>query len=178
MEYIPPELDESSRQAIDAINKRVLNSSADTIAAENLENVGDSGGMLQAAPKVQAYDPEGSGAMLQAIQQKAQNKYQADLGRIKSQVKQRSQRDIVDRRSRAMNLVAKEQAYNEQVRQAKAMAEQQKKQARAATLGSILGIGGAVLGGVLGSAGGPMGAAAGAGAGMQIGSGLGGMAGG
>jgi hypothetical protein len=171
MEYIPPELDESSRQAIDAINKRVLDSSADTIAAENLENVGDSGGMLAAPPKIQGFDPEGSAPMLEAIQRKAQTKYQTDLGRIKSQVKQQSQRDIMDRRSRAMNLVAKEQAYNEQVRQAKAMAEQQKKQARAATLGSILGIGGAVVGGL---AGGP----AGAGAGYMIGSGLGGAAGG
>jgi len=172
MDYIPPELDESSKQAIDAINKRVLDQSAGSIANANLEKVDDAGGLLNAPPMArQGFDPEGAAPMLKAIQQKTQNKFQSDLQRLKSQTRARAERDILERRAKAVNLLSKEQAYNEQVRAAKAAAEQQRKRARASTLGTILGVAGAVIGGV--ASGG-----AAAGAGYLVGSGLGNSIGG
>lgn len=164
--YIPPSLDESSRVAIDDLYKSATAETPESIQNRILEGVSSSPGLIEQSALDKSLNPYGSEAMMQAIKNRSQRKYDQELSKIKTGAMKQSHITSMDRKVKAASLLAKEEQYNQMVKQAKIQAEQDRKQARAQVLGSILGIGGAVAGAY---AGGPAGAMAG----YQVGSGLG-----
>lgn len=174
LDYIPPELDPSSREMIDALQKRALSESDEDIARKTMENVGSERGLIDnpaGQMKAQGLKAEGGNDdLLRAINQRASQKYESSVKNLGIQAKHDAMNSSMARKAKAVDLLAKEQAYNEQVKQAKAKAEADRRAARAATIGAVMGIAGAAAGAY---AGGPAGAMAGYG----VGSGVGTMAG-
>ena len=169
-EFIPPELDPESRASIDALHKRALTEADEAIAARTMESVGSERGLIDnpaAKMRDSGLNPEGDdGAMLQAINQRATHKYDQSIRALDVKSRHEAKQSSMNRKMRAVELLSKEQAHNEQIRQMKEQAAASRRAARAATLGSIMGIAGAVGGAMVGGAPGAM-------AGFQIGGGVG-----
>jgi hypothetical protein len=166
--YIPPELDPKAREAIDAIHKRTLAETPDSLAASAMEGASDSRGFL-GSDKASIIREQKFGVdqnTLDAIQKRSERQYDNALHQLGIREKLNAPNRSFERKQRAAELLSKEQAYNENVRMMKAKAEADRRAARAQTLGMILGIGGAAAGFAVG---GPMGAMAGYGVGQGVG---------
>jgi predicted transcriptional regulator len=170
VDYIPPELDPKTREAIDAIHKRTMAETPDSLAASAMEGVSDSRGFLggdkASMVKEQKFGVDQN--TLAAIQRRSERQYDNALHDLGIREKINAPNRSFERKQRAAELLQKEHDYNENIRMMKAKAEANKRAARAQTLGAILGIAGAVAGGVI-SGGNPMGAMAGYAAGQGVG---------
>lgn len=168
-DYIPPELDPSARETIDAIQKRAMGEDQNTIAAQTMENVGGERGLID-NPAAMVRDTGlraegGNNDILRAINQRATRKYEGSIKDIGTQAKHDAASTSIARKAKAVELLTKEQEYNEHVKQMRAKAAADKRAARAATLGSVMGIAGAAGGAYFG----PAGAMAGYGVGTGVG---------
>lgn len=144
--------------------------SSDDLAGQFTEGIGQIGGLVQADQRgqnVTGVDP----AMMDAITRRTQARYARDVGEVNNLAKQQAVEARFSRLKSAADLTAAEHAHNEQVKMAKYADKINRKRARAAMLGNILGIVGAGGGALAGGAPGAM-------AGYQIGQGTGSMAGG
>jgi hypothetical protein len=129
------------------------------------ENIG-TGGFLQGSEMPSATAGFDNQALLSAIERRGSKKYNAEQAGLNSQIKAQALQMRMSRLTQAAQLVGAEHQQNERARMNRYIHEQNRKRARAQTLGNILGIAGAAGGALLG---GPAGAAAG----YQMGQGVG-----
>ena len=117
------------------------------------------------------YGSNDNKALYDAIDRRSQTEYSKNISALKSKASVDAMNDRFTRLNQAAELVNAEFQHNEAVKQANYADKLNRKRARAAVLGNILGIAGAAGGAMVG---GPAGAMAG----YQIGQGVGGMQGG
>jgi hypothetical protein len=174
VEYIPPELEQNTKDQIEAITLRSLANSPDSMARDAMAKTSDSSGLLgnDQATRIQSSTqaPGGDESVLRAINERNQRHYDSGLRDLGVQQKAEAQQAHGARQARAADLVQKENVYNEQIRQMKLKAAADRRAARAQVLGSIMGIAGAAVGAVAG------GGYGGAAVGYAVGSGVGQMA--
>lgn len=108
--------------------------------------------------------------MSDAIRSKFSQGYNQDRQSLQRSTGLEARNSYFQKLQSAADLVAKEQALNHQKQMAAYQAKQDKKRARGALVGQVLGIGGMVAGGMAGGPGGAMaGGAIGQGVGQQVG---------
>lgn len=173
--YIPPELDARTKEDIRGVAGRAISDSADSVAAEMTDKIGSSGGLIGGAEQVGEEAKYGGvdRVALEAIQRKSHGKYNEALKDIGARARLDGSKVAMQRKMQAMDLLNKENEYNNMVQELKRKAAAERRRARAGVLGSIMGIGGAAVG-LAASGGNPMGAMAG----LHVGQGIGQAAGG
>jgi hypothetical protein len=163
---------EQTKEIIDY--ERQSRRSASDLASQytqGLDSVADS---IPAGPQIKSQN----GGIQEALERKILGRQRQDMKLLKDNVQLEAVNDRFKRLQSAAMLTSQEHAYNEQARAARAAQRQNRKRARGAVLGNVLGIAGAVAGGIATAPMGGIGAAAGAGIGYQVGQGTGNLVGG